>query len=229
MDRLEAARLQLKEFNLKMAAKYANKKASKKTISELTSEELCAALETLPQELYDQIYSTVFSTPRKEMYIFTPGDTRSVPFPKLLHVSRASRKLFAERYYGNGSRFVFGSHKDGRLGYDYDIVHVRNWLKLLPEEHRALLQRVELFKLWGHTETGKKLWEHMVARNLWNTKYDVFQVVDAIAQHVFWKREGYPEKPRLKPVKKTGKHEDLLRVQQANDAFLNGVQYITGR
>lgn len=97
-------------------------------------------LEDLPRELYDWIYKLTFTVNSGFVKISKTGrdgpkdSPRPSPFPNLLHVSRASRSLYASKYYAQ-SIFVL---RDSRVGND--------WLRSVPDEHMEHMQDVRC--LW---------------------------------------------------------------------------------
>ncbi|KAK4494306.1 hypothetical protein PRZ48_014604 [Zasmidium cellare] len=114
---------------------------------------LRALLESLPQELHDRIYDLTFTAEPGIHYIdrFWGGEHHRLYISRplfqwpdsanLLHVDRASRKQFAESYYGgNGAVFVatgLGKHpRSGVIGLCID------WLAMLPLQHRNLIKDV---------------------------------------------------------------------------------------
>lgn len=117
----------------------------------LDSEQLRHGLESLPQELYDQIYNAVFTArPGVRQIDGLLGTFRRDM--KFLHVSSATRALYAKTYYGQGATFEV----HGRFAWAQD--ELQQWLYLLPPDHRALLQRVTVVERTARYSTMSKQW-----------------------------------------------------------------------
>ncbi|CZT22290.1 uncharacterized protein RCC_08159 [Ramularia collo-cygni] len=84
------------------------------------------ALQSLPQELRDIIYTQTFTAPSDTQKL-TP--TNKPTNLHLLHISSASRALYAESYY----------RTTWRLHQKFNLIA---WLNLLPVEHRRLLREI---------------------------------------------------------------------------------------
>lgn len=173
----------------------------------------------LPQELYNEIFEDVF-TARTGVRNLTKNKRDSHYYLdfKLLHVSRASRALYASTYYGNKSTFQFDTALYNSTSFQHDTTRLHSWLKMLPELHRALLyevisSRMKLSHDWVET------YEQVAARDLWKKRYHISQGEAAIKEAVFvrswdkgeeygeWKSsQGYPS--------------------WANQVFLKGIQYM---
>ncbi|KAK4618610.1 hypothetical protein CLAFUW4_12160 [Fulvia fulva] len=63
-----------------------------------TSDSLPTRVQALPQELFDIIYDYTFTASPTTLNV-SDTTTSAQVFPRLLHVSRASRKQFAESLY----------------------------------------------------------------------------------------------------------------------------------
>lgn len=109
----------------------------------LNSQELRRGLESLPQELWSEIYKIVFTAPHDALCIseslsnkpIIPSSLRSGM--NLLHVSTASRALYAKTFYG----------RDAVLSAQYvtsTTALLRDWLVMLPKAHRTLLGKIVL-------------------------------------------------------------------------------------
>lgn len=126
---------------------------SRTTMAEpsFSPDDLRRGLETLPQELYDMIYFATFAAPPKFRDLLDIVEVRHNL--KLLQISSTTRKLYAEGYYGHNAPFkIYG-----------DIpIEVKDWLRSLPEPHRALLHRIHIVPrapyapLWPETVRQKK-------------------------------------------------------------------------
>lgn len=94
----------------------------------------------LPQELLEEVYHWTFTaSPGVRVFAISPRPNTkaiatTIPFPSALHVSRASREMFARSYYGSG---VFVSH-------DVEKAVVRCWLDLVAPEHRLLIPELRI-------------------------------------------------------------------------------------
>ncbi|KAK4617917.1 hypothetical protein CLAFUW4_11807 [Fulvia fulva] len=97
----------------------------------ISSEDLNHLLGTLPQELYDEIYTLTF-TPSSHTHAFS---TSWQP-PHLLHVDRASRALFAEKYFGTASTFT------SRTSAVIHFVTLAKWLSRLDPKHLELISSI---------------------------------------------------------------------------------------
>lgn len=167
------------------------KKVPKKKLSKLTTEELRSALESLPQELYDKIYVATFTARSGGRVMNEPDKRVRMLHYKLLHISRASRELYARTYYGNGSTFgFFGEKYPGRPDILYDTSAVAAWLKMLPEAHRALIHEVTMRQDIRFPSTSKHF-KFLAARDFFKTKYHGSQEEkEAIATKVFLRVKG---------------------------------------
>lgn len=104
-------------------------KASMASDSDAT---LRARVQGLAPELFDTIQDMVF-TPSTDAANIEKGSTKA---PYQLQVSRATRELFAQRWYSDKAFFV----KSAMDGDDT----CRLWLSSLPPEHRKLINHVYL-------------------------------------------------------------------------------------
>lgn len=110
---------------------------SKSNISAMNdnkSHELRELLQRVPQELYDNIFELVFTADHEVVR----NITRDYKPPVQLQVSRATRELFAESYYGHGSSFSLNEN-------------VKQWAERLPLEH---FDKITCFT--GHCTQGCK-------------------------------------------------------------------------
>ncbi|SMQ54092.1 unnamed protein product [Zymoseptoria tritici ST99CH_3D1] len=99
-----------------------------------TAESLREALESLPQELYKMVYDLTFTVKTGARDI----TSQKLNDLKLLRVDRASRKKYAETYYGGGSKFYFPCDY-----YDKKIRDlIADWLQCLSKNERALVEVV---------------------------------------------------------------------------------------
>ncbi|KAF2166093.1 hypothetical protein M409DRAFT_23820 [Zasmidium cellare ATCC 36951] len=114
----------------------------------------------LPQELFDRIYDFTFTAEPGVRYLdrFNPyHHPMYIPRPlfqkldsiNLLHVDRASRKQFAESFYGgDGAVFVMTGHAQ-RPAWWIKPACIE-WLSILPSQHRALIKDVRC-AIKGHS------------------------------------------------------------------------------
>ncbi|KAK4494307.1 hypothetical protein PRZ48_014605 [Zasmidium cellare] len=118
--------------------------------------ELRTHLESLPQELYDHIYDLTFTANPCVHYLdrFYPRSVASFAkisklskvarplfqkpdSPNLLHVDRASRRKFAQSFYGgHGSVFVADHLVCGFVD------RIGRFIRSLPEEHQEMVRDI---------------------------------------------------------------------------------------
>ena len=100
----------------------------------MEDEDLARRLQNLPPELYNAILVEVF-TPDTNIHKI---DADYKP-PKFLAISRTTRDMYAEAYYGSpDSSFVF----DLRMGKP-----LVSWLKCLPSSHMQMLRHMKF--IWA--------------------------------------------------------------------------------
>lgn len=117
----------------------------------MDQDNLAQRVQDLPPELYNMILHEVFSTATTTHYI----DTHWRP-SKLLSISKATWKMYAESYYGSGeSSFVFQIYPGP--GFDR-IRRLVSWLQLIPASHRSMLQGLTLtsFHKWYKPSVVRK-------------------------------------------------------------------------
>lgn len=118
---------------------------------ELDSDALRKGMESLPQEICNLIYDEVFTAPRGVRKVFgtleiTPKillhgatiHTHVKEHLHLLHVSRASRELFAKTFYD--ARFIV--HHIIESPRPQNLAPFISWLKVLPAAHRDLIREI---------------------------------------------------------------------------------------
>lgn len=94
-----------------------------------------ARVQSLPGELFYAIVDEVF-TPSDDAVFIEKGAKASSLIPSQLHVNKASREMFARRWYA-GRIFVVNSAIAGDNT-------CRKWLCSLPREHRGLIEDIYL-------------------------------------------------------------------------------------
>ena len=100
----------------------------------MEDEDLARRLQNLPPELYNVILVKVFTPDTNIQKI----DADYKP-PKFLAISRTTRDMYAEAYYGSpDSSFVF----DLRMGKP-----LVSWLKCLPSSHMQMLRHMKF--IWA--------------------------------------------------------------------------------
>lgn len=105
-------------------------------------------VQTLPQELYDNIYDLTFTPTSRWRYI-----RHDYKPPKLLSVDRASRALFATRYYGERAVFCIVPFSHG---------HGAKWLASLPQAHLYFTRRIQCGLSNVKPVTGKESYDQWV-------------------------------------------------------------------
>lgn len=124
----------------------------------LSSGEIRRGLESLPQALYDMVYEHVFTAPPGDRFITDPKlrmqdegraglDVRKAT--RLLHVSTASRNLYATTFYGPNAVLKVHTRKIGAN------IMVRNWLQSIPEEHRHRLNVIVRIPGWKSSDLSR--------------------------------------------------------------------------
>lgn len=99
----------------------------------LPAAEIRNGLTFFPQEIFDQIYDYVFTAPSGTRNL---SDTAQVRRDyNLLHIDKTTRAMFAKSYYST----VFEMLADPHDGTGKILL---SWLRILPEAHRVLVQKV---------------------------------------------------------------------------------------
>lgn len=126
-----------------------------------SSGELRRGLESLPQELYDQIYKDVFTASPKVRHVGTITTFGRIKFAtedlNPLHISQATRSLYAKTFYGHDAGFEVHLRKT----WSEDVL---KWLSILPHSHIRLLRKFVI--AIDSMEYDDELFRRYLARNL---------------------------------------------------------------
>lgn len=105
-------------------------------------------------------------------------------------------------------------------GYEYafDTNRARSWLKMLPEQHRALLHGIVLSRKLD-TGTWASRHQEVLGQDLWKARYHVSQADGAVAKKVFIREVGLDGD-------KGKKWRHFQNHAWAKSVFLEGIQFM---